>query len=274
VVAALLAMGPVLRWNGEVVEVLGGSLPLPGVVVAELFPPYVLTAIHSYRYTAVVMLVIGVLAAGAVRRARSAVALGVLVLLEALLVSPVPWPAATTRLPVSPVLQDLRVEGQGAVLTAPAEAENLHDLGRLLLAQTVHGLPVHDGGIHRRAGEEATALFRENPLMEAISVRGEVRLPGPRATAWSLQHLQEQGYAHVLVPREEEDVMAQLVTALGEPLRQDERWARWDIASLELGALRAREAEAAAAGDQPEGARAVPVAPDEPPTPGAPEGGP
>lgn len=260
VVAALLAMGPVLRWDGEVVQVLGGALPLPGVVVAELFPPYVLTAIHSYRYTAVVMLAVGVLAAGAVRRARSAALLGAAVLLEALLVSPVPWPAATTRLPVSPVLQDLRVEGEGAVLTAPSEAENLHDLGRLLLAQTVHGLPVHDGGIHRRAGEESTALFSENPLLEAISVRGEVRLPGPRATAWSLQNLQENGYAHVLVPQEEAEVMALFVDALGEPLRRDERWARWDIAALDLGLLRD---EGSPPGGQPaEGARVDPPPPE------------
>ncbi len=43
------------------------------------------------------------------------------------------------------------------------EAGNLGDLGTPLLAQTVHGKPVHDGGIHRRAGEDALALFRDNP---------------------------------------------------------------------------------------------------------------
>lgn len=230
VVAGLLAMGPVLRWDGAVVEIFGGSLPLPGVLVAELFPPYVLTAIHSYRYTAVVMLALGVLAAGAVQRARVAALLGLLVVAEATLVSPVPWPAATTALPTSPVLVDLAVEGRGAVLTVPSEAENLHDLGRLLMAQTVHGLPVHDGGIHRRAGDKATALFRENPLLEAISARGEVTLPGPRSLAWSIEQLVGEGYGHLIVPVDEAAVLAQVVEALGPPRSADGVWARWDLA--------------------------------------------
>ena len=41
------------------------------------------------------------------------------------------------------------------MLTLPASREELGDLGRLLLAQTYHGRPVQDGGIHRRAGAQA-----------------------------------------------------------------------------------------------------------------------
>lgn len=232
VVGGLLAMGPVLRWNGVAVNVFGMSLPLPGVVVAELFPPYVLTAIHSYRYTAVVMLGLAVLASGAVRTWRMGALASGLVLAEAIFVSPVPWPAATTALPPSPVLTRLAASPPGAVLTAPSEAENLHDLGRLLMAQTVHGHPVHDGGIHRRAGDAATVLFRENPLLESISRRGEPGLPGPKALRWSLEKLQDSGYGYILVPAEEAAFLDAAVQALGDPVDRDARWVRWDVAPL------------------------------------------
>ena len=50
----------------------------------------------------------------------------------------------------------------GAVLHVPMRADDLGELS-MLVAQTVHGQPVHDGGIHHRAGEEATVLSREFP---------------------------------------------------------------------------------------------------------------
>ena len=96
-------------------------------------------------------------------------------------------------IPESPTLNALAEAPSGAVLHVPMRADDLGELGSMLVAQTVHGHPVHDGGIHHRAGEEATLLSREFPALSLLSSVGERRLPDPIQSAWTLKELYSLG---------------------------------------------------------------------------------
>jgi hypothetical protein len=224
VVGALIASGPVARLGGEIVSLGGVQLSMPATVLAELFPPFVLTALHAYRYTAVVVTGLAAL-----------VALGVrgwwwplLIAAEALLLAPTPWPAEVTDVGASPVLLALAEEPPGAVLTLPTQKEDLHDFGRALLAQTVHGQPIHDGGIHRRAGQEATAAFDEVLLLNR-QAQDPPRFPTGAQARFDLGLLFDAGFRWILVPAEETEALAWSGKVLGAPTSTDDAWALWEI---------------------------------------------
>lgn len=227
-VSVLIACGPYLRVAGESVALLGVKLPLPGLTLATLFPPFIVTAMHSYRYTAVAVLALAVLAGRGARRPWWAG----LIVLETLLLAPVPWPAPTTPIPESVVLTTLRDMPPGAVFTAPMERENLGDLGRLLIAQTIHEKPVHDGGIHRRAGEEATRLFAENALVDGLSAQGGPEWPGEEDTARGLTQLYSLDYRYILMPTDAEEGLAWGLERLGEPDVRDALWVLWVLGEV------------------------------------------
>lgn len=231
VVAVLIASGPYLRWEGEVLRLLGQPIALPSLLVAEVFPPFTITAVHAYRYASLVVICVAVLAGLSLRRPVALPLLLALVLTDAVFRSPVPWPVATTRIAPSPALQALAQAPEGAVLHFPIEAENLGDLGEILVAQTLHGKPVQDGGIHRRAGQDATALFRDVPLVADLGSRGGAKLPGPRASTWGLGELRKAGYRYLLTRRGEgrDDAIAWADALLGRPVMDDGTWLFWAI---------------------------------------------
>jgi hypothetical protein len=224
-VGMLFASGPVARLGDRVLSLGGVPLVMPLSIVAELFPPADLTGLHAYRYAAVVVTGLsGLVALGARGRFWF-----VLLAAEALLLAPTPWPAAVTPHPESAVLTSLSEDpAPGAVLTLPTRKEDLHDLGRLLLAQTVHGRPVQDGGIHRRAGGQATALFDEVLLLER-QAEFTPRFLGDAQARFDLGLMHEAGFRWVLVPAEEEEAMAWTAALLGPPARADAHWALWPM---------------------------------------------
>jgi hypothetical protein len=229
-VGLLVALGPFVRVGGELVTVMGTPIPLPTLLLAEVVPAFRITALHTYRYAALVVLGVAALASLAVRHPGWSF----LVLVEAIAVSPVPWPAATTPHAETPVLQALADARMGAVLTIPAEESNLGDLGRLLMAQIHHGKPVHDGGIHRRAGEQAVGLWSDVPALYGISQVGGLTVPELRETRWSMSRLSERGYRYVLVPMTDAEVDAVsarnwLTKTIGPPVASDTVWALWTI---------------------------------------------
>jgi len=236
IVGVLVASGPYLRLGGSVLYVFGHRLGMPGLLMARVFPPFVITAVHSYRYTVIVLIGLAVLAGFSVRRARVGLLLSLLVVGEAVFASPLPWPAPTTPMVRSVALDALAEAPPGGVLHLPIEADKLGDLGELLLAQIVHGKPVQDGGIHRRAGEDATRLFSDVPMVADLARRGDgddrqLRLPGPKTTAWSLGQLYGDGFRYVLSPRRADtaELRAWLGDALGAPTASDEDWVWWTL---------------------------------------------
>lgn len=224
-VGVLFASGPVARLGGRALDIAGVPLVMPLSIVAELFPPADLTGLHAYRYAAVVVTGLSALVALGARHRFWFVLIGI----EAVALAPTPWPAAVTPHPASPVLEALAEDPEpGAVLTLPTRREDLHDLGRLLLAQTVHGRPVQDGGIHRRAGPGSTALFDAVLLLER-QAEMEPRFLGDAQARFDLGLMHEAGYRWVLVPTEEEDAMAWAAALLGPPSRADAHWALWPM---------------------------------------------
>lgn len=224
-VAGLLAMGPVLRVGGEALRIGGLSVPLPAPTVALLFPPFVLTALHAYRYASVVVLALSAFVGLGARRAIWAPIL----LLEAVLLSPVPFPAATTPAPGGAALDALAAAPPGAVLVAPTVADDLHDLGRALLVQTVVGKPIQDGGIHHRAGEGTVSLFKENAVLAGISRMTGAALPSPAVARFFLGELHGLGFRYLLVPADAPGVQAQSAALLGAPVADDGTWAWWAL---------------------------------------------
>jgi hypothetical protein len=218
-------MGPVLRVGGEVLRVGGLALPLPAPTVALLFPPFVLTALHAYRYASVVVLALSAFVGLGARRAVWAPVL----LLEATLLSPVPFPATTTPAPGGAALDALAAAPAGAVLVAPTVADDLHDLGRALLVQTVVGKPIQDGGIHHRAGDGTVALFKENAVLAGISRMSGAALPSPAVSRFFLGELYGFGFRYLLVPADAPGLQAQSAALLGPPVADDGAWAWWAL---------------------------------------------
>ena len=229
VVGFLLAMGPHLRVDGEALSLWGNAIPLPTALLVELVPPFQITALHAYRYSALVVLGLSVLGArGSALLPGWAAWLSILlVVMESALVSPVSGLLPTTAIPRSPTLDALAVEPDGGVLHLPIEKENLGDLGRLLMAQTVHGKPVQDGGIHRRAGENATTLFADSPMLGELARPGGAKYASEKEALWGFVHLTTVGYRYVLVSDEEPEAVDWVAGVLGPPKETDGRWSYW-----------------------------------------------
>ena len=157
------------------------SIHLPAQTIDFLFPLFSITAIHAYRYSAVVCIAIAVLAVRGMQKftphlddsdpPRNNIP------------RPQPYPQHTTEISPSPTLRRLRDMPDAAVFTFPIAKENLHDLSKVLLAQTIHEKPIHEG-IHRRAGFEATQLFRDNYVVDALSGRWGPEYPTPWKGKW------------------------------------------------------------------------------------------
>ena len=108
-----------------------------------------------------------------------------------------------TEIPSGKVIEYLENAKDGAVLTAPIARENLYDLGQTLLLQTQHQKAVHEGGIHRRAGADATRLFSDNPMVDALSGRFGPSFVGDVETLWSIRDILDKGFRYILVPTDE-----------------------------------------------------------------------
>jgi len=225
----LVGMGAWLRLDTEPLTVLGANIGLPSQLLAKALPGFVVTAVHSYRYASLAVLGLAVLCALALRRWRFVLPAALIVLLDAVVFSPVPWPAATTTLPGGPALEHLAAAPSGAVLVAPIEGEHLGDLSLSLILQTVHNKPFQDGGIHRRAGADATLLFEGNQAVEALAAFGGPVLPGPEARAACLEHLRGLGYGYVLVRASSHEVLQWVYGELGNPTVKDDAWVLWEL---------------------------------------------
>ena len=223
----LIAMGPYLRIDGNVV--LWGETPihLPAQTIDFLFPLFSITAMHAYRYSAVVCIAIAILAVKGMKRYTPLWMLAIL--METTLMAPQPYPQHTTEISPSPTLRRLRDMPDAAVFTFPIAKENLHDLSLVLLAQTVHEKPIHEGGIHRRAGFEATQLFRDNYVVDALSGRWGPEYPSTLEGKMGLQYLTQVGYRYVLVPSENKEAISFAQESLGDPISGDEEWTLWDL---------------------------------------------
>lgn len=225
----LIAMGPYLRIDGHVVMLGSTPIHLPAQTIDFLFPLFSITAIHAYRYSAVVCIAIAVLAARGMKKYTAIWMIAIL--LETILIAPQSYPQHTTEISASPTLRRLRDMPDAAVFTFPIAKENLHDLSQVLLAQTIHEKPIHEGGIHRRAGFEATQLFRDNYVVDALSGRWGPEYPSTLEGKMGLRYLTQVGYRYVLVPSENKEAISFAQESLGDPISGDDAWTLWDLSN-------------------------------------------
>lgn len=224
--AACIAMGPYVRWDGALV---GDGIGLPLSTLAYLFPPLSIVALHAYRFSAIVVLCTAICVSRGVFRYWW----GLFIVLEALLWSPVPYPAQVTAAQESEPLQLLQNAPEGAVLAAPLAVENLHDLSQALVAQTQHTKPIQDGGIHRRIGGDAIQLFTENALVSAMSHRDGPVLLEKEIADEAVRELCTIGYRYFLLRRGEEELEIWTEKWLGSPNAQGEMWSWWSFPHCE-----------------------------------------
>lgn len=145
VVCALLSLGPWLALDGAWVELGGARVPLPARLIQLLSPDLAVT--HARRFGAASTVVLAGLAGlGATRlwRARPALAVGgaLLVGVEGLGLTGLPWPLPSSDAAIPPVYAELRGEPQDMVLDLPTDLGASMGTSRYLYYQTAHGQPL------------------------------------------------------------------------------------------------------------------------------------
>ena len=137
----LLGLGPVLTVDGHTPLLAGRPIPLPLAALYVLDTPLRMLH-HPYRLAAVVLPLLGALAAVGVGRLPRGIRFTVpaVILVEGLLGGPTPWPLATTDTRAPAVLAALPA---GPVLEWPPDATTANR--GYQLAQPAHGRPIPYG---------------------------------------------------------------------------------------------------------------------------------
>ncbi len=232
----LLCLGPELRIAGW-----STGLPLP-MRLAYIDGSPLAWIHHPYRMVALLLpMLAGLVALAGARLNRRVVALAMgAVLLEALLLSPAPWPLARTSLAGAPEVY-ARLSGPGAVLDWPPDATTANRW--YLRFQLVHERPIAYGVnvflpeplrrdplvadlLHLLDDPVARARNRDIPLAGPLHLPAE---PGP-------SHLAEQGFGLLALHRqftasgaEHERSRARIAEELGEPELESHQVTAWRI---------------------------------------------
>jgi hypothetical protein len=137
----LMCLGPSLAWNGEHIPSLDSPLLLP-LSLFYLDGSPLSFVHHPYRLVALALPVLAVLLSLGVSKLRTGWvgALGLGIVLEALLLSPAPWPLASTGVATPEVYANLP---DGPVMDWPPDGTTWNR--RYQLWQTVHSRPIAYG---------------------------------------------------------------------------------------------------------------------------------
>ncbi|MBN1335862.1 MAG: hypothetical protein JXB39_07860 [Deltaproteobacteria bacterium] len=225
-VFGVMALGPALAWGGRPVTVGGVAVPLPLALLYRIpGSPFALVH-HPYRFAAflVPILALGLAASVAALRRWGAVPVGLALLVEGLVASPVPWPLPTAD-PFPPAIHGA-LPGPGGVLDWPPDATSANRA--YLLWQVSHGHPIPYG-----VNVFLSEAIEEDPLVADLldtltrpgervrnrDVPGDARFPPPRPDG--LTRLAQMGLAWVVLhpdrlsDAEVEEAEAVLVRWLG-----------------------------------------------------------
>lgn len=238
VVVGVLALGPVLAVGKRVVDVGGLPVPLPLALAYLPGSPFGMVH-HPYRLVAAVLPLLGVAAALGVRTLPAAARLSVpaMVLAEALLLSPAPWPLATADATAPALYAQLP---DGPVLDWPPDAT---------LANRSYQLqqPGHGRAIPYGVNVFVLDALRGDPLIEDlleqlddIGVRGRNRdVPGaplpPTPKRPGPTTLGDQGFGAVVLhsaamsERERARARRVLERHLGQPIADEGGRQAWAV---------------------------------------------
>jgi hypothetical protein len=184
----VLALGPVLAWDGRPVTVGGVVVPLPLAALYRIpHSPFALLH-HPYRFAAflVPILALGAAASVAGLGRLAALPVAAAILAEGLIASPVPWPLPTTD-PRPPAIY-AALPGPGGVFDWPPDASRANR--SYLLWQVSHARPIPYG-----VNAFLSEALEEDPLVADLlatlsdpaarvrnrDVSGDARFPPPRS---------------------------------------------------------------------------------------------
>ncbi len=221
---ALLALGAWIMVGGRPLRMAGAGVPGPAAVLMGALPPLAHLT-RWFRAGAVATLLLAPLVSTWGRH-RGAPAVALLVVLDGLAASPVPWPLVTSPVPdAGPVLA---LAGPGAVVDLPAELRERPPPGCFtdhpLLLQVLHGRPragptVIAAEVGPRAAAATAAIVaigRDAVLPEAV--RSTLLADGFR---WAVLHRP--------AVRGEPEARRRLTFCLGEPVVLGDALAVWDL---------------------------------------------
>ncbi|MCO6450506.1 MAG: hypothetical protein J5I90_06920 [Caldilineales bacterium] len=245
VVFAIFALGPVLHIGGQIVTLPGGrALPMPYALLLKL--PFIEIARTVARYDLIVMLCLGILAAGGIyslivfsKRNWLAVLLALAVVIEFL---PIPYPISPPDTPAW--YQTLATEpGDQAILNLPMN----WDRPGYLLYQTVHGKPLTAGYISR---DDPRTLPPRIPIVSDLRHNGpDINSVDPALYAPTIFEFLDIGWVvadRYKMPEGDERILADGMTSAifagHPPLYEDDRlsvYKTWPpetrLAFIELG---------------------------------------
>ncbi len=194
--AFVLTLGPFLYIGGSYVRLGEAWVPLPFLGLYDLVPALSRIS-HPYRFVVLVALCLAVLAALGVRRWRVAAPLGLLIVLETLVISPVKLPLAVSDATVPLAYADLPADR--AVLDLPVSVPVLAR-ARYNLYQLRHGAPIPYG-----LNDPSPNSLMSNRLSRYLIglERSAVQSLAPRLPVLELEvgrrHLLALGFGSVLV---------------------------------------------------------------------------
>lgn len=204
---ALLSLGPVLHWAGEIVLVRGHRVFLPYALL-HLLPLMDIWRTPA-RFAMLVTLAVGVLgsvgAAGLLQRwgrseRRRLICAGVLALAVCAELTWGPFPTTTAHIP--PFYRWLRTEGEsGALLELPFVYESIEHTERMLY-QTAHEHPIFGGYISRGDPHLPYAEIPGFRTFQTLRVRREITEPD--LASWREQAvaaLAHYNAGYVVLPR-------------------------------------------------------------------------
>jgi hypothetical protein len=218
---ALLALGPWVAIAGDAVRFGGGVLPGPAWLLEQLGPLQGMTRWYRAGGVAVLLLVP---AAVQLLRGRWALVAALLVMLDARLLSPLPWQLPRTEMPGVTAMAGL----EGALLHLPPHHglhEPDHIAGELLLWQVRGGQP-GNGVLH--AGDIGRVETPELRLVRRLALGQPV---GRTALHDALEVLRGQGFTWLVVWKERVELRGRptLELALGPPRAEDSRVVVWGL---------------------------------------------
>ena len=214
---SLLSLGPWLYVGGQAVRLGNGVVPGPAAGLM-LGLPGLARVTRWYRAGAVASLLLATLGSAVPRRRAGRAALMVIVLVDALLLSPLQWPLFETPAPAHQVLTEL--PEPGALLELPPATTGEPPPGRWrdqgMALQVFHGRPVGGGAMGIPPSDAA----------RGAQSRLEALMRGEGLEAMGMRRTREAGFRYLAVYPAYRQVPAEarrlLEVCLGPPLSETE----------------------------------------------------
>lgn len=207
----LVCLGPYLRISGDRLQLFGGSVPMPGLLLYKIVPGFSVTIRHTYRYVAMVHLALGILAAlgldwllgrTASRLKRAALTAGAaaLCITEVLAFGPIPYPLPRVKNTVPDFYHQMAADPEPYPIIELPYEDFTDYLQPFLFYQTVHGKKLIAGAVHYRLLARELAFIYNTPLAKNFMREEDIgRSIDAGNVGRSLRAFKKHGFRYILV---------------------------------------------------------------------------